>query len=111
MSDIEDADVTELADVALNVSALRPVHGRGNVRYALDVELEIPGVSIALLNCSLREDPPGQLKFAVPATRCFRTGETRPAVALSKKLLAYVGEMALDLVLERGFCCILACLH
>lgn len=63
------SEATETSAVQVFVSELRPVRGRGNIRFELTAAVEICGVEVILHNLTLRAEPHGRLGCYLPQCR------------------------------------------
>ena len=70
------------ASVAITVSPLVPVSGKGDIKYTASVRLSINDVEIELAGWTLRQDKAGKMRCFRPAYRDFRTGEWQSCVTL-----------------------------
>ena len=59
------------ASVAITVSPLVPVSGKGDIKYTASVRLSINDVEIELAGWTLRQDKAGKMRCFRPAYRDF----------------------------------------
>jgi len=94
-SDAQHADDTEVADVAVHVSDIKPVRGRGNIAYECVALVEIGGLPIQINGVTLRNDRPRELATYLPH---YRSGDGlwRPALSLPRVVEQAIARAALE---------------
>ena len=76
----------DTAPVAITVSPLVPVSGKGDVKFLASVTLDIGGVVLVLDGWTLRQDKAGAMRPYLPAYRDPRTGAWAACVELPEDL-------------------------
>jgi len=79
-ANVQHDDDAEIAEIAVHVSGIRRVRGRGNVVYEADAEIDINGIVVKLWNVTVRDEPHNRRGAYLPQSR-DQNGVRRPAVA------------------------------
>ena len=95
ISDAQHADNVEIADIAVDVSRLQRVRGRGNIRFEATARVDVAGILIEIFGLTLRTEPNNRLGCYLPSYRCG-DGVWRPAVGLPPVVERAVAQAALE---------------
>ena len=95
IADAQQDDEVELTDISVDVSAIRRVRGRGNIRFEAAARIDIGGVVVEILGVTLRAETNSHLGCYLPHYRCSN-GTWTPAIRLPAVVERAVARAALE---------------
>jgi len=95
VTDTDHDDAVEVADVAVDVSAIRRVRGRGSIRFEAVARVDIAGVVVEIFGVTLRAEANNRLGCYLPHYR-RSDGVWRPAIGLPPVVERAVARAALE---------------
>jgi len=95
IADAQRDDDTEVADVVVRVSDIKPVRGRGNIAFECAALVEIAGIPIRIFGVTLRNDRPREVGAYLPQHR-GADGVWRPSIEFPVGVERALAESALQ---------------